>query len=156
MPRKPPTLIGTDDLPPPPEMPGEFDPSDIDVVQPDRLDFKAREAKFMNEMVEIMIDPGDKPNDPLYVDIGHNGITQVVLRGQVQAVRRKFLYSALMARRITINNVFGIGRDGSDINRATPSAASAYRTSLVSDNNPQGGTRWVQRVMSEAHGLRAA
>lgn len=138
----------------PPEEQPEFDTSDIQVVQADRLDVKAREEKFMNERVVIEIEPGTEANDPMYVELGHNGINQFVKRGEPQAVKRKFLYSALMAKKVAFNVAFGKDASGNEFNRATPAAKNTYATRLVSDPNPEGGSKWVQRVMAESHGMR--
>jgi hypothetical protein len=140
---------------PPEENPGGFDVSDIDVVAPDRMEAKAKEAKFMNEYIEIEIEPGTEAGDPVFVELGHNGINQFVKRGETQRVRRKFLYSALMAKRVSMNCSFGKDGSGNEFNRLTPSVSTAYRARLVTDNNPQGGPKWVQRVMAESAGARA-
>lgn len=134
---------------PPEEHPGGFDVSDIDIVAPDRMEAKAKEAKFMNEYIEIEIEPGTEATDPMYVELGHNGINQFVKRGEVQRVRRKFLYAALMAKRVSMNCTFGKDGSGNEFNRLTPSVSTAYRARLVSDSNPQGGSKWVQQVMAE-------
>jgi len=133
----------------------EFHTDDIQVVEPNRLEAKAKEEKFMNELVEIQIEPGDKPNDPLYVQIGHNGINQMVLRGQPQTVKRRYLYSALMAKTVAFACDFRRGPNDTEINRLSPSVSGAFRAHLLRDDNPLGGTRWVKRVMSEASGIRA-
>lgn len=138
-----------------PEIDPVFIPGDIEVVSEDRLAFAAREEKFMNEKIEIEIEPGTEPNDPLFVHLGHNGSTQIVMRGQPQVVKRKYLYSALMAKQVKMSCTFAIGRDGNEINKLTPSAATSYRAYLTNDPNPQGGSRWVQRVMAESTGVTA-
>lgn len=138
----------------PPEEVPPFDPADIQVVALDRAEAKIRDAKFMNEYIEIEVEPGTKADDPMYVELGHNGTNQFVKRGGVQRVRRKFLYSALMAKLVSINCKFGKDNAGNEFNRLTPSASTAYRARLVSDKNPQGGSKWVQRVMAESTGVR--
>ena len=161
MPRRKP-LIGSDEVEAvnraaaPPELDETgFSADDIQVVQPERMEAKAKEAKFFNELVEIEIEPGDKPNDPIYVELGHNGIAQMVKRGTPQAVRRKYLYSALMAKQVTFSCEFRRGPNETEINKLTPSVSGAYRTYLLNDPNPQGGSKWLKRVMKEATGVRA-
>lgn len=155
MPRKAKALATTDDFPPPPEQTPEFHPGDIEIVKAKDATIKVKTEKFMNEKVVVHIEPGERENDPLYLELGHNGINQVVRRGVDQPIKRKFLYSALMARKVTISNQFGV-RDGRDYNSAKPSSASAYRIQLVRDDNPQGGQTWLRSVMAEAHGITAA
>lgn len=138
---------------PPEELP-EFDADDIQIVAADRMDIKAKTEKFMNERVVIEIEPGTEANDPVYVELGHNGINQFVKRGEPQSVKRKFLYSALMAKRVSINVAYGKDPAGNEFNRATLSAKNTYTARLVSDPNPEGGSKWVQKVMAESHGMR--
>jgi len=141
---------------PPEEDTVGFMPGDIKVVQMDRMEEKAREAKFMNEMIEIEIEAGTEANDPVFVELGHNGINQFVKRGTVQRVKRKFLYSALMAKRVNMNCTFGKDASGNEFNRLTPTVSTCYRARLVSDpNTQQGGAKWVQSVMAESAGARA-
>lgn len=131
-----------------------FESGDIQIVQPCRLETKAKEEKFMNEKVEILIEPGTEPNDPVYVHLGHNGITQMVKRGEPQIVKRKFLYSALMGKRVSMNCSFGIGKDGNEFNKLMPTVAGSYRTALLRDSNAErGGMKWVQSVMAESAGI---
>lgn len=139
----------------PPEVTeGGHSVEDIQIVPMERMAFKAKEEVFMNEKVEILIEPGDQPNDPVFVELGHNGVTQMVKRGAVQVVKRKFLYSALMAKKVAMNCVFGKDASGNEFNRLTPSASNTYRAQLVSDRNTaRGGSKWVQSVMAESHGV---
>lgn len=159
MPRVKQSLINTADVQAlsraaPPELDeAGFDPSDIQVVTPDRMETKAKVAKFMNELIEIEIEPGTEPNDPVFVHLGHQGIAQYVQRGVPQIVKRKFLYSALMGKRVTLNVSFGMGVDGKEFNREAKSVSTAYRARLISDPNPQGGPKWVQAVMAESAGM---
>jgi hypothetical protein len=152
MPRVKQAVITTDAVAPPEES-GDFHADDIQIVEPDRLALKAKEEKFMNELVEIEIEPGDKPNDPMYVDLYHNGIGQMVLRGQPQAIKRKFVYSGLMAKVVSFACDFRRQGDA-EINKLTPHTNTAYRMRLVNDPNPQGGSRWWQSVARQATGIR--
>lgn len=162
MPRARKSLISTGDVEPvnraaaPPELQeGDFHTDDIQVVEPNRMNAKVKEEKFMNELVEIEIEPGDKENDPMYVHLGHNGITQMVKRGEPQAIKRKYLYAALMSKVVTFACDFRRGPNNTEVNKLTPSSSNAYRTTLLNDPNPLGGTRWVKRVMAESAGIRA-
>jgi len=139
----------------PPEMDEiGFQPGDIQIVAPDRLETKAREEKFMNEKVEIEIEPGTEPNDPMYVELRHQGIPQMVKRGVPQIIKRKFLYVALMGKKVTVNCTFGRDSNGNEYNRLTQSVSGTYRTVLLRDNNTErGGMRWVKSVMAESAGM---
>jgi hypothetical protein len=136
----------------PPELQDPVEIEDIQIVPMERMAAKVAAEKFMNEKIEIEIEPGTEPNDPVYVELGHNGIAQMVKRGTVQTVKRKFLYSALMAKLVKLNVSFGKDNNGNEFNRDTRSVSTAYRARLVSDPNPAGGSRWVQAVMAESAG----
>lgn len=153
MPRAKQAVIDTRGVPPPEEKPA-FHPDDVQVIEPDRLDLKAKEAKFFEELIEIEIEPGDKPNDPMFVPLYHNGIPQMVLRGQPQAVKRKFVYSGLMAKQVSFSCDFRRGPNDTEINKLTPQTSTTYRMRLINDPNPQGGTRWWQSVARQATGIR--
>jgi hypothetical protein len=127
-----------------------FDASDIDVVSERNLVDKAQEAKFMEEKVLIEIEMDEEPNSPRFVYLGHNGVTQYVERGKPQAVRRKYLYSALAAKRVKMACAFGKDNAGNEFNRLTPNASTTYRVRLLEDRNPQGGMRWFQKVSAGA------
>lgn len=130
-----------------------FEAGDIQVIAARQMEESARVEKFMNEKVEIEIEPGTEPNDPAFVHLGHNGITQMVERGKTQVVKRKYLYSALMGKQVVVNTAFGKKNSGEEFNHLTQTVKSAYRTRLITDNNPQGGAKWVQSVMREATGM---
>jgi hypothetical protein len=155
MPRRKTPIITSNDVPAAPEVTeGGVAASDIQVVQERDMNYKAREAKFMNEPVTIQIEPGTKDNDPMFVPLGHNGTCQYVLRGEPQVVKRKFLYSGLMAKVVRMNCDFRRGPGDTEINKLTPSTKLGYSMQLIRDDNPQGGMRWFQRVMAEATGIR--
>lgn len=134
----------------PPELrEGGFDISDVQPVS--EKDFQSAVAveKFMNELVQVEIEADDDEHAPVFVYTGHSGVVQYIKRGEVQTVKRKFLYSLLAAKRVKMSCAFGIV-SGNEFNRLTPNSAMTHRARLVRDNNPQGGASWVQKVMREA------
>lgn len=154
MPRVKKSIISTDDLntdisfgSAPPELrDAGIEVSDIQIVPAQHLRSKAAEAKFMEEKVVIEIEAGDGPNDPVFVHSGHNGVTQYIKRGVDQIVKRKYLYSLLAANTVKFAGAFGRDGTGNEYNRLTASGQRTHRVRLVSDNNPEGGMKWVQKV----------
>ncbi len=132
----------------PPELDeGGVGVEDIHVTQERDLVTAAKEAKFMEEKVVINIEMDEEDeNAPLFVFLGHGGVSQWVQRGTNQSIKRKFLYSALAARRMKIASAYGKSGD-TEYNRASRSPTTTYRVQLVSDDNPQGGMKWVSAVM---------
>ncbi len=136
----------------PPELrEGGIDASDIEIVAAKDMMSKAQMERFMNEkvIVEVESDPEDE-NAPVFVYTGHNGVTQYIKRGEPQTIKRRFLYAALVSKRVKMACAFGKDGSGNEFNRLTPSASMTHRIHLVQDNNPQGGMKWVQSVMRAA------
>lgn len=130
---------------------GEFHESDLDVVNDmSAADRKVREAKFMEDKVEVQIEMGDGPDEPVFVMLGHNGVSQWVKRGEPQIIKRKYLYSALAAKALRYACAFGKDNSGNEFNRLSPTVNTAYRVQLLRDDNPQGGMKWLRSVAATA------
>lgn len=133
----------------PPELrDAEITADDIQVIAAKDMNSAVNMEKFMNEKVVVQIedDPEDE-NAPVFVYVGHNGVTQYIHRGTEQVIKRKFLYAALVSKRVKMACAFGKDGTGNEFNRLTPSASMTHRIHLVRDDNPQGGMKWVQSVM---------
>lgn len=129
----------------------QFHPSDLDIVTDEqRMRHKAQEAKFMEDRVEVEIEMDDSPDSPIFVHLGHNGISQYVKRGEPQVVKRKYLYSALAAKTVRLACSFGKDASGNEFNRLSPSVNTTYRVRLLRDDNPQGGMNWLRQVAAAA------
>ncbi|MBT9174196.1 MAG: hypothetical protein DDT21_02607 [Syntrophomonadaceae bacterium] len=100
----------------------------------------------MEEKVMVEIEADDDPNAPVFVYSGHQGVSQYIKRGTPQAIKRKYLYALLSAKRIKFACAFGKDGSGNEFNRLNPSGQTAYRVRLIQDNNPQGGMKWFQSV----------
>lgn len=127
-----------------------FDVSDIEVIHPSKLMSKAEEAKFMQEIVIVEIEADDDPNAPHFVYSGHNGIAQYIERGKPQPIKRKYLYSMLMGKRVRLACAFGRDGQGNEFNRLTPSGQTTHRVHLIRDDSPKGGMKWFQEVAAAA------
>lgn len=123
---------------------------DIEIVPEHKMRNKAAEAKFMEEKVIVEIEADDDPNAPVFVYSGHNGVTQYIERGKPQAIRRKYLYSLLTAKRVKFSCAFGKDGNGNEFNRLTPGAQTTHRIRLIRDDNPQGGMKWFSEVARQA------
>lgn len=159
MPRvKPPSIISSDDVQPHADIgraPEELreagiEIEDIEIVKPHLAQTKAQEAKFMEEIVVVEIEADDDPNAPEFVYSGHQGVTQYIRRGTQQNIKRKYLYSLLMAKRIKFACAFGKDGNGNEFNRLNGSGQTAHRVRLISDANSNGGMKWFQSVAAAA------
>lgn len=126
------------------------DVSDIDIVPAHKMRSKAEEAKFMEEKVIVEIEADDDPNAPVFVYSGHQGVSQYIERGKPQAIKRKYLYSLLAAKRVKFACAFGKDGNGNEFNRLSPSGKTTHRVRLIRDDNPNGGMKWFQSVSSAA------
>ena len=127
-----------------------FDVSDVEVVHPSKLNSKAAEAKFMEEIVIVEIEAEDDPNAPMFIKSGHNGVDQWIKRGEPQPIKRKYLYSLLAGKRVRLACSFGRDGQGNEFNRLTPSGQTTHRVHLIRDDSPRGGMKWFQSVMAAA------
>lgn len=123
---------------------------DIEIVPAHQMRTKAQDAKFMEEKVLVEIEADDDPNAPVFVYSGHNGVMQYIERGKPQAIRRKYLYSLLMAKQVKMACAFGKDANGNEFNRLTPNGKTTHRVVLIRDDNPLGGMKWFQSVTSNA------
>lgn len=127
-----------------------IDIEDIDVVPAHAMHTQAEEAKFMEETVLVEIEADDDPNAPVFVFSGHNGVSQYIKRGEPQAIKRKYLYSLLAAKRVKFACAFGKNGDGNEFNRMTASGQTSHRVRLLEDKNPNGGMKWFSEVAAAA------
>lgn len=117
----------------------------IDPVNPANMISKAENEKYMNEDVEIMIEPGEDPNAPLYVHAGHQGVPQYIKAGEPQVIKRKFLYSLIAAKVARLVCAFGKDQNGMEFNRLDGPKRTTHRVIVVNDT-PRGRadfTRWM-------------
>lgn len=133
--------LGSDDVDPAQQRieistsgPATFDKSDIEAVDPARMRSLAEDEKFMNELVEIEVEAGDDPNEPLFVHSGHNGDPQYIQRGVPQTIKRRFLYSLIAAKTAQLVCSFGKGQDGKEFNRLAGPKKGTHRVTLRRDS----------------------
>lgn len=105
----------------------------VDAVQPAQMLAKAENEKYMNEMVEIIIEADDDPNAPLFVHSAHNGTTQYIKRGENQVIKRKFLYSLLAAKSARLVCSFGKDQNGKEFNRLAGPSRTTHRVVVIND-----------------------
>ena len=105
----------------------------VEAVQPAQMLAKAENEKYMNEMVEIIIEADDDPNAPLFVHSAHNGVTQYIKRGEAQVIKRKFLYSLLAAKSARLVCSFGKDQNGKEFNRLAGPSRTTHRVVVIND-----------------------
>lgn len=152
---QPKSIISTDDL----EMAdrvadlseyGHLQFEDLEVVSEKNGLTAAEDAAFMEEPVIIVLELSGDPNAATFEAAHHNGVTQYLERGRPQKVKRKFLYSLLVARKVGVACNFGRKPDGTEFNRVVATPKTTHQVRLLEDKNPKAGMAWVQKVSREA------
>lgn len=110
---------------------------------------QVEDEKFMNEFIEVVIEEDDDPNAAKFIYCGHNGIPQYIQRGEIQRVRRKFLYSLLAAKRTSFACSFGKDGNGEAFNRLPGTSRTTYRLHVNRDDNPKG-RKWFLDCLASA------
>lgn len=105
----------------------------IDIIDPASMQSKAEDEKFMNEMVEIMIEADDDPHAPLFVHSGHNGEPQYIKRGEPQKIKRRFLYSLIAAKQAKLVCEFGKDNSGKEFNKLSGPKRCTHRVVIIND-----------------------
>lgn len=103
---------------------------------------------FMNEMVTIVVNPSQDPEDPKLVQVGVNGVNQFIPRGEPVQVRRKYIEVLARAKRTDFAQTLD-ERLGERMNHLHPMHSLRFPFSVVRDANPYGGD-WLIGVLAEA------
>lgn len=105
------------------------------------------ELKFMEEFVEVMVHESTDPNaeNPIYTAC--NGVAQYFFRGQVQKVKRKYVYILACAKEHGISTPEYTAADGSRATGIKKTSSLKYPFSVIADANPRGAT-WLKSVLA--------
>ena len=120
--------------------------SGIEVVNPVHFEETAAQEAFMNEKVTVHIESGDGENEPLFVQTGHNGDTQYVMRGKDQKIKRRFIYSLMIAKKVNLVSSFGKDANGKEFNRLAGPSRNTHRFYIVDDTTR--GRQWFQHEIA--------
>jgi hypothetical protein len=122
----------------------------LDKVHDDKsLAAAVKEAKFMEEIVEIEIAPDTNENAQPMVVLNVNGINQPVWRGYPTPVRRKFVevLARMKETRYSQRPTDFINPETS--NAMIPRTGQAYPFQVLKDPNPKGYA-WLRQILAEA------
>lgn len=103
---------------------------------------------FMNELVTIVVNPPNDPDEPMLVQVGVNGVNQFIPRGEPIAVKRKYIEVLARAKRTDFSQTLD-ERMGEKMNHLRAMHSLRYPFSVIRDQNPNGGA-WLTAVLSEA------
>lgn len=103
---------------------------------------------FMSEPVKIVIAESAEENDPPMVQVGVNGVTQFIVRGMEQTVKRKYVERLARAKRTDYDQTID-DRLGEAMNRLRRRNALRFPFTVLEDRNPRGQA-WLRGVLAEA------
>ena len=103
---------------------------------------------FLNEPVTIVINPSQDPEDPKLVQVGVNGTSQFIPRGEPFTVKRKYVEVLARAKRTDFGQTLD-ERLGERMNHLHAMHSLRYPFSVVRDANPNGGA-WLVGILAEA------
>lgn len=113
------------------------------------------ELRFMEEKVEIIMNPGREKHSPLFEMFGVNGVMKAVMVNQPTAIERK--YVEVMARSMPMDIATRSGEDPGDsitYNKIDRSMSAGFSFAVIKDNNPRGHV-WLQQLRSDNMTRRA-
>lgn len=125
-------------------------PIEIEAVRP--LNSGAGDSKFLaelafnEEIVEVMVHESTDPNAENPVFTACNGITQYFFRGQVQAVKRKYVAILAAAKEHAIRTPEYTTAEGVRATKIARTSSLKYPFSIISDPNPRGAA-WLKALL---------
>lgn len=109
---------------------------------------QARDAAFMEEIVEIEIHPSTNDNDPTHVILNVNGVNQPVFRGVPTHVRRKFVEVLARMKQTSYSQRPTDYINPERSNELIPRTGLAYPFQVLTDKNPKG-IAWLRAILAE-------
>lgn len=104
---------------------------------------------FMNDMVTIVVNPAQDPDEPTLVQVGVNGVNQFIPRGHPIAVKRKYVEVLARAKRTDFRQNLDERMGEQAFNLVHPMHSLRYPFSVISDPHRNGGA-WLIAILSEA------
>lgn len=89
---------------------------------------------FMNEMVTIVVNPAQDPDEPTLVQVGVNGVNQFIPRGHAIAVKRKYVEVLARAKRTDFRQNLDERMNGKDMRLLSDDEMRANRLNWRDDN----------------------
>ena len=105
--------------------------SSIEVVAASKMEAKARELKFMNQIVTVQIESSEDPDEPVWVHSGNGGTDQYLQRGVPQQIKLMFLYSLIAAKKTAQTSSFGKDGTGKEFNKLLGRTSTTHRLSVI-------------------------
>lgn len=104
---------------------------------------------FMNDMVTIVVNPPNDPDEPMLVQVGVNGVNQFIPRGVPIDVKRKYVEVLARAKRTDFKQNLDERLGEQAFNLVHPMHSLRYPFSVISDPFRNGGA-WLTAILREA------
>lgn len=107
---------------------------------------KIKNLAFMEEPVDVIINESDNPNAEQTIQLLCNGVSQFMIRGQMQTIKRKFLAILATAKSDLITTPEVTDSTGAKTTKIVHTLANKYPFSVIYDPNPNG-REWLRQLM---------
>lgn len=124
------------------------EPEEIAVLDKPLDKSNADALAFMEDDLDIMIQPSSEENAAMMVDCYVNGEAKWVKVGERTKLKRKFVEVLLRAKPISVNTTHDEIGAKNIINNIVRHQRAKYPMSIMHDPSPKGG-EWLRRVMME-------
>ena len=112
-------------------------------------DDKLENLRFMEEYMEIRVEPSADKFAESTIPVGNGHLMQLFVRGRVQRVKRKYVECLCRAKTTNFTeNVFIDRETGDAIQRMNPMTALRYPFTVIRDT--PAGRDWLQKTIAEA------
>lgn len=104
---------------------------------------------FNEEEIVVMVHDTTNPNDPPIVEVWNDGKAQRFIRGQEQAVKRKYVEVLARSKRTSYSQQKYKDDNGIEAYRNVPHTVNQYPFSVIRDSNPRGAA-WLKGILAQA------
>lgn len=120
------------------------DSEDVQVVASVTKDYAA-DLAFMEEIVEVYVHPTADKFAPNLIQLGVQGVPQLLMRGRWQKVKRKYIAVLCDARTEEIETTEFLNDDGARDVRVIRTAALKY--AFATRNDTPRGNAWLEQML---------
>lgn len=123
--------------------------SGIEAVPAEDFNNLAELEKFMNDPIELMIYEPMEEGSPAIVMLKVNGISQYVIRGRTQTIKRKYVEVLARARKQHVTARGFKTANGDAKNTVNITSGLEYPFQVLNDPSPKGPS-WLKGILAEA------
>lgn len=126
-----------------------LDPPLIEPVYGPNWKDKAEILAFMEEKIEIVVNPTAEKGASPIVEVWNGGRPQRFIRGRPQVCKRKFVDALARAKEVSYTQEQYKDANGADAIRNIPTTTLRYTFQVIEDQSPKGRD-WLKQLLAEA------